>query len=167
MSLKGKNRRVPRLGQHGRGPDPRARRRQRGARESVWASDVRGDRLEELERQYGIQRAPDNLELVRQVDVVILAVKPQIMAAVLREIAPGGHQEEAPHLARRRGVHGSHPRHPDREVRLIRVMPNTPALVLEGAHGHRQGRGARGRRPHHGQRDLQRGGRVVVLDEEA
>jgi len=55
--------------------------------EMIWASDVRGDRLKELGRTYGIQVAPDNLQLVREVDVVIMAVKPQIMAPVLREIA--------------------------------------------------------------------------------
>jgi pyrroline-5-carboxylate reductase len=100
--------------------------------EAVWASDVRGERLAELGVKYGIRQANDNSELVRQVDVVILAVKPQIMAAVLREIAPA--------LTRRKlvislaaGVSTARIRSAlGREVRLIRVMPNTPALVLEG-----------------------------------
>ena len=77
--------------------------------------------------------ASDNGELVRQVDVVILAVKPQIMTAVLREIAPALTRQKlvislaaGVSTARIRAALG-------REVRLIRVMPNTPALVLEGA----------------------------------
>jgi pyrroline-5-carboxylate reductase len=102
------------------------------APEAIWASDVRPERLKELDSQYGIQLAPDNLEIVRQADVVIMAVKPQIMAAVLREIAPALTKRKlmislaaGVSTARIRALLG-------REVRLIRVMPNTPALVLEG-----------------------------------
>lgn len=100
--------------------------------ESIWASDVRIERLKELDRQYGIQLAANNVELVRQADVVVLAVKPQIIAPVLREIAPVMTKRKlmislaaGVSTARIRAVLG-------RDVRLIRVMPNTPALVLEG-----------------------------------
>ncbi len=100
--------------------------------EAIWASDVRIERLKELDRQYGIQLAPNNVELVRQADVVVLAVKPQIIAPVLREIAPVMTKRKlmislaaGVSTARIRAVLG-------RDVRLIRVMPNTPALVLEG-----------------------------------
>src|SRR5262245_64229033 len=55
---------------------------------SIHATDVRLDRLKQLDRQYGIQVSSDNAELVRRSDIVILAVKPQIMDAVLKEIAP-------------------------------------------------------------------------------
>src|SRR5438046_4149479 len=55
--------------------------------EMIWASDVRGDRLKEIAGTYGIKLAPDNLHLVREADVVIIAVQPQALAPVLREIA--------------------------------------------------------------------------------
>ncbi|MGH7326646.1 MAG: pyrroline-5-carboxylate reductase [Candidatus Rokuibacteriota bacterium] len=100
--------------------------------EAIWASDVRIERLKELDRQYGIQLAPSNVELVRQADVVILAVKPQIITPVLREIAPAMTKRKlmislaaGVSTARIRALVG-------KDVRLIRVMPNTPALVLEG-----------------------------------
>jgi pyrroline-5-carboxylate reductase len=100
--------------------------------EAIWASDVRLERLQELDSQYGIQVASSNEELVRQVDVVIMAVKPQIMTAVLGDIAPAMTKRKlmislaaGVSTARIRATLG-------REVRLIRVMPNTPALVLEG-----------------------------------
>src|SRR5207249_2287627 len=54
----------------------------------IHATDVRLERLKELNRQYGIQISSDNAELIRHADIVILAVKPQIMDAVLTEIAP-------------------------------------------------------------------------------
>src|SRR2546426_1103631 len=56
--------------------------------EAIHATDVRLERVKELNRQYGIQVASDNAELIRHADIVILAVKPQIMEAVLTEIAP-------------------------------------------------------------------------------
>src|SRR2546422_10259994 len=55
--------------------------------EAVYATDVRLERLKEIDRQYGIRIAADNPELVRHVDVVIMAVKPQIIEPVLKEIA--------------------------------------------------------------------------------
>lgn len=134
--------------------------------EAIWASDVRLERLKELDKAYGIQLAPDNAELVRQVDVVILAVKPQIMTPVLREIAPAVTRRKllislaaGVSTQRIRAVLG-------KEVRLIRVMPNTPALVLAGATAIAR---ADGLEP--GDLDVAREifsavGRVVVLEEE-
>jgi pyrroline-5-carboxylate reductase len=100
--------------------------------EAIYATDVRLERLKELDRQYGIQVAAGNTELVRHADVVILAVKPQILEAVLKEIT---------HAVTRRkllisiaaGVSTATTRAAlGKDARLIRVMPNTPALVLEG-----------------------------------
>ena len=56
--------------------------------EHLLVADVRADRLEELRRLYGVLVAADNVTLVRRADVVILAVKPQILREVLEEIAP-------------------------------------------------------------------------------
>ena len=43
--------------------------------EAIFATDVRPERLKDLDRQYGIQVAAGNVELVRRADVVILAIK--------------------------------------------------------------------------------------------
>lgn len=135
--------------------------------ERIAATDVRAERTAELTRRFGITAHADNLRLVRESDVVILAVKPQVMAAVLGEIAPA---VTSRHLlisiaagvstaAMRRAL--------GKDARLVRVMPNTPALVLEGA-------AAIARGPGLGPDDLDTAqeifaavGRAVVLDEEA
>ena len=99
----------------------------------IIVSDTRNERLAELDRRYGVRCAKSNVELVREADVVVLAVKPQIMAPVLSEIASS--------LSRRHlvisiaaGVStGTLRAGAGKDLRLIRVMPNTPALVLEGA----------------------------------
>lgn len=100
--------------------------------EMIWASDVRLERLRELDQQYGVQLAPNNHDLVRQADVVIMAVKPQIMTPVLKEIAPVMTRKKLM-ISIAAGVSTARI-HADlgKDARLIRVMPNTPALVLEG-----------------------------------
>lgn len=101
--------------------------------EAIVIADSRAARAQQIAEQYGVRAAGDNTALVREADVVILAVKPQIMAPVLREIMPA--LTNRPLLvsiaagvstATIQAVLGKYPR-------LIRVMPNTPALVLEGA----------------------------------
>jgi pyrroline-5-carboxylate reductase len=100
--------------------------------EAIHVADVRLERLRELDRQYGVQVAPDNRALVQHADIVVLAVKPQIMATVLKDIAPVVTRKKlvisiaagVSTAAIRAGL--------GKDARLIRVMPNTPALVLEG-----------------------------------
>jgi pyrroline-5-carboxylate reductase len=113
---------------------------------AIYATDVRGDRLDEIARQYGIQARRDNVALVREVDVIVLAIKPQTMAALVGEIAPAITRDKllisiaagVPTASIRAllGVDGRGQIRPETPegapARLIRVMPNTPALVLEG-----------------------------------
>jgi len=100
--------------------------------DAILVSDVRADRTRQLAEQYGVRALGGNAALVSEADVVILAVKPQIMATVLREVAPAlGNRPLLISLAAGvstatiQSVLGKYPR-------LIRVMPNTPALVLRG-----------------------------------
>ena len=100
--------------------------------EAIHITDVRLDRLRELDRQYGVQIAPDNKALVQAVDIVVLAVKPQIMNTVLKEISPVVTRRKLL-ISIAAGVSTDTIRTAlGKEARLIRVMPNTPALVLEG-----------------------------------
>jgi pyrroline-5-carboxylate reductase len=100
--------------------------------DAIVVSDVRRERTRQLADQYGVRALEGNAALVTEADVVILAVKPQIMAPVLREAMPA--LTNRPLLislaagvstATIQSVLGKYPR-------LIRVMPNTPALVLQG-----------------------------------
>ena len=83
-------------------------------------------------RVFATMSVTDNLTLVRRSDVILLAVKPQILGAVLDEIAPATPGKLLISVAA--GVSTSEiRRHLPPGTRMIRVMPNTPALVLEGA----------------------------------
>ena len=54
----------------------------------VVASHPRAERREALARTHGIRTVASNTEAVAQADVVILAVKPQMLGKVGREIGP-------------------------------------------------------------------------------
>jgi pyrroline-5-carboxylate reductase len=133
---------------------------------SIAATDARPDRLDQIARQYGIRASADNRALVGESDVIILAVKPQIMATVLREIAPAVDGKKLI-ISVAAGVATRALReHLGKPARLIRVMPNTPALVLEGVTAI-----ARADNLEAGDLDIARElfgavGRVVVLDED-
>jgi pyrroline-5-carboxylate reductase len=136
------------------------------APDAVSAFDVRADRMAELSQRYGIRWAKSNAEVVTGADVVILAVKPQIMVAVLTEIRPA--------LSRRNltisiaaGVSTTKLRETlGPEARLIRVMPNTPALVLEGVTAIAKGQGLEAGDLETAEELFRAVGKVVVLDEE-
>ncbi|MBI4589895.1 MAG: pyrroline-5-carboxylate reductase [Candidatus Rokubacteria bacterium] len=134
--------------------------------EDVFVTDVRLDRLQQLGKLYGIHTLSDNALLVRRVDVVIVAVKPQIIHAVLKEVAPAVTTRKlfislaagVPTAALRADL--------PKSVRLIRVMPNTPALVLEGVTAVAQADGLQRGDLETAQEIFGAVGKVVVLDEE-
>ena len=53
-----------------------------------WASDADVGQLRRFARAHAVERAPDNRALVADSEMIVLAVKPQVMAAVLDEIRP-------------------------------------------------------------------------------
>jgi pyrroline-5-carboxylate reductase len=134
---------------------------------TICATDVRAERLEQVSRQYGVREAANNVALVRESDVVILAVKPQIMGPVLKEIAPAIDDRQLL-ISIAAGVATRTVReHLGKPVRLIRVMPNTPALVLEGVTAIARAEGLEAGDLETAQELFGAVGRVVVLEEDA
>jgi pyrroline-5-carboxylate reductase len=100
---------------------------------SIFATDALRERLKQIEKLYRIEALSDNTTLVKQSDVVILAVKPQVLPDVLEEIGPAVTAKKLL-ISIAAGVPTASLRaRLPKGARLIRVMPNTPALVLEGA----------------------------------
>jgi pyrroline-5-carboxylate reductase len=132
----------------------------------LFATDVRAERTAELGKRFGITAHADNVRLVRESDVVILAVKPQIMAAVLGEIAAAVTPRHLL-ISIAAGVATATIRKAlGKDARIIRVMPNTPALVLQGAAAVAKGPGLGPDDLAIAQEIFGAVGRVVVLDEE-
>ena len=101
--------------------------------ERVWASGPRPERMAELTGTYGIRATGDNREVARQSQILVLSVKPQILDRVLLEIAdavaPGALVIS---LAAGVSTAAIEKRLPS-GARVIRSMPNTPAVVGAGA----------------------------------
>ena len=96
-------------------------------------SAPRDKRRTYLTDTYGIETTGDNAVCVEQADVVVLAVKPQILERVLNEIADAIPQE-ALVISVAAGVPMQViEQHLGADAKVCRVMPNTPALVGFGA----------------------------------
>lgn len=104
---------------------------------NILISDVRADRLEALRKEYQIRPFPGNIQAAQKADIVIIAVKPQVIHKVLDELA-GIMDESKLILSVAAGIPltlltSSLCQGGCKNPRIIRIMPNTPALVQEGA----------------------------------
>jgi pyrroline-5-carboxylate reductase len=98
----------------------------------VIVADVVKERLDELAKTYGIVVTQDNKRVAREADILILAVKPQNMGEVLSELAPVvGKSHLVISIAAGIPIKFIEERL-KKGVRVIRAMPNTPALIGEG-----------------------------------
>lgn len=101
----------------------------------IMACDPLGDYLERMQHRFGILTSTDNINGAARADVLVLAVKPQILERVCRELS--GHIDHKPlvvsiaagvPLASLSAWLGD-------ELPLVRCMPNTPSLLQQGASG--------------------------------
>jgi pyrroline-5-carboxylate reductase len=100
--------------------------------EDILASDASSKVLESAEQKLRIKTTLNNIEVATSVDVLVLAVKPQFYPTVIKEItdevkkttliitiAAGQSLKKVESLF-------------ERTLKIVRTMPNTPALVSEG-----------------------------------
>src|SRR5580700_32463 len=106
------------------------------ARERLIVADPSQDQLDRLLRDYGVLAAADNASAVQGAEVVILAVKPQLMRAVALGVAPCVAQSNPLVISIAAGIpHAALMRWFGGQVPVIRTMPNRPALNGFGATG--------------------------------
>ncbi|MCE0558191.1 pyrroline-5-carboxylate reductase [Motilimonas sp. E26] len=100
------------------------------------ASDPSDENRSKMQQQFAIGTQTNNAEAVAWADVVVLAVKPQIMAAVCQDIVDQGADLSGKlfvsiaagiSVSRLQGILGNVP--------VVRTMPNTPALLQLGMTG--------------------------------
>jgi len=101
---------------------------------NIIASDVYEAARDAFSKTVGGQVTHQISDAVKGIDVLFLAVKPQVMEAVLAELTPNVSNEtlivSIAAGVKLSALEGALP-----DSRLIRVMPNTPCLVGEGACG--------------------------------
>jgi pyrroline-5-carboxylate reductase len=100
--------------------------------ENIWVSELSTDRLEELSEKYKVNTTTDGKEVVKNTDIFIIAVKPNIYPVVLEDIKNLIDDKKTVvtiaagvTIASVENIIGS-------DKKIIRTMPNTPALVGEG-----------------------------------
>jgi len=100
--------------------------------QQVLGSDPRDERRAFLDETYAIRTTADNKQVAREADILVLSVKPQVMERVLEEIGPTIHAHAlVVSIAAGVPISAIEARLP--QARVIRTMPNTPALVGAGA----------------------------------
>jgi pyrroline-5-carboxylate reductase len=101
--------------------------------EQILVTDVREERLAQLKREHGVATSLDNAYAATWADVVVLATKPQIFDRLLTQIENAVRPETLViSIAAGVPVSAIEGRLPP-STRVVRTMPNTPALVEAGA----------------------------------
>lgn len=143
-----------------------------GLTHSGWASpdeivvaEIHEARREYLEKTFGVHVTGDNAAAVRDAETVLLAVKPQDFDDVLAQIAPAvGAGKLVLSIAAGIPISLIERRLGD-GVPVVRAMPNTPALLREGATAIAGGAHASGEHVAHADEILQTVSRTVLLSE--
>ncbi len=98
----------------------------------ILVTDVSVDRLAHLHQTYGVMQK-GNGEAAREADIIILCVKPQVVERVLAEIASAVDAKKLVISIAAGIVIAKIEKALKESSHVVRVMPNTPALVLAGA----------------------------------
>ena len=102
----------------------------------IIASEPSVEKLQQLADSFGIRTTSDNALAVADADVVVLAVKPQIMQTVVEPLAETFQQFKPLLVSVAAGIpEASLNQWAGGHMAIVRCMPNTPALMQLGASG--------------------------------
>lgn len=100
----------------------------------ILVSDPDAEKLALLAAHFRVKPVPENNQAAADADVIILAVKPQIMESVARSLATTLQQTKPLVISIAAGIREVDlQRWLEGEIALVRTMPNTPAMVQTGA----------------------------------
>ncbi|NOY66508.1 MAG: pyrroline-5-carboxylate reductase [Gammaproteobacteria bacterium] len=102
--------------------------------DKIRVSDPDNTRREHLSSHFSIQTSDDNIDILNSSDVLVLAVKPQVMAKITQALASSIQQTKPLIISIAAGINLTDlSRWLGDYKNLIRTMPNTPAMVQSGA----------------------------------
>ncbi len=102
--------------------------------QQIWVSDINLQTLQNLASILKVNISNSNEAVIKAVDVVVLAVKPQVLQEVTKKIAKPLQHKKLLVVSIVAGINQRSLRQwIGDEVAIVRCMPNTPALVLTGA----------------------------------
>jgi len=101
---------------------------------SIAVADPDTNQLSTLAGRFQVHTDTDNHAIIRDSQVVVLAVKPQVIRDVAQDLAPGVQEQQPLILSIAAGIRATDlDRWLGGGCALVRCMPNTPALVQSGA----------------------------------
>lgn len=98
----------------------------------ISVADLNENALRETNEKYGIHITTDNIELAKNSDIIVLALKPSLYPIVINQI-----KDEVKDsviivtIAAGKDINGTEEMF-GKKIKVVRVMPNTPAMVGEG-----------------------------------
>ncbi|NIP31529.1 MAG: pyrroline-5-carboxylate reductase [Candidatus Dadabacteria bacterium] len=102
-------------------------------KKDIIISDISKKRLSYMSSEYGLSTTDNNREVAEKSEIIVFAVKPNILTNVLDEIKNSVRKNKL-YVSIAAGVKSSTINKAiNKKLRFVRVMPNTPCLVLEGA----------------------------------
>ncbi|MGZ8190230.1 MAG: pyrroline-5-carboxylate reductase [Methylococcaceae bacterium] len=100
----------------------------------IWVSDINPDTLSTLAANLNVNTSADNDVVINAVDIVVFAVKPQVLKDVAEKAATLIRQKKTLVVSIAAGINqDSLSQWLGADTAIVRCMPNTPALVLTGA----------------------------------
>src|SRR3990170_997953 len=106
------------------------------ARSRILLSDPLPEQRAGAQQALGLKTCADNAEVAARADILVLAVKPQVLAEVAAALAPAVQRKKPLIVSIAAGVHIEDiERWLGGDLPIVRVMPNTAALIGSGASG--------------------------------
>jgi len=134
--------------------------------EDIFVAEPNDVQREHLEKVYSVQAFHNNITIFEKCTVVILAVKPQTMKSLLEDCKNRVHSHHIlVSIAAGLPISFYMETLEKSDVKIIRVMPNTPALVLEGASALSRNKNVSDEELSVAEEIFKAVGEVVVLDE--
>lgn len=135
------------------------------APEQIHATVAHAERAIALSTQWGVDVSTDNVEAVRQADLILLGVKPFQVPDLVEQIRPVLTPAKTivsfAASVKTRSIEDA----AGMEIAVIRAMPNTPSALGAGAAGLCRGRFVKPAQMELAQRIFETVGRTVVVDE--
>ena len=105
-------------------------------KQHIMATDPTAEQRNQITETFGIECLADNNSAIERADIVILAVKPQILQSVCKRIQTSVQTKQPLILSVAAGIRSSDiDRWLGNHQAIVRTMPNTPALIQSGATG--------------------------------
>ena len=102
----------------------------------VTACDINNEQLDKLARDFSVNTSSDSIASAAEADIVMLAVKPQVMQVICEQLAALQNQSEQLFISIAAGVREADiNRWLGGSRAVVRCMPNTPSLIQLGATG--------------------------------